>query len=178
MDLLNFFTHITESDFFDKHSRICFKGIAKQEYPLLFFSLLCVQIKKMGTIPVEVIDLAQADVVQTKSKLATSFLGNKTLYWLKNINDLRDKKRKEWLSYLQEYQGPNSVAFFVEDGTKFISQRGVVIVQMPKAVDQKMFPQLMAFLGHTVSPRTSLIVARLFRQSGALSIEPACIVVQ
>lgn len=91
-------------------SVVCFR--AHHHYPLLFFSALLQRIKKQYDMPIEIIDLAVHDLASIKGRLETSFLGQTVFCWLRNVSDAPVKVRKELLSYLSTYAGPNRVAFF------------------------------------------------------------------
>ena len=98
MDITTFLKHAQQPDFLSKHPLIVFKGAQKQEYPLLFFSLLITYLKKNSALPLESLDIVSGDRVALTSKLETSFLCNSMAYWLKNVSELLDPHAIVWLS--------------------------------------------------------------------------------
>src|SRR5581483_839665 len=139
MNLAQFFSKSTFSFFSDSHSVIYFKG-SETAYPLLFFSMLFNHLKKTTDIPLSYIDLSQEDFNSIQSKLETTFLGQKTFFWLKSIVELDEKKRKQIKLYLDQYQGPNTIAVFVPLEMQLVQDAAEIIID--PLIDKKTFAQL------------------------------------
>jgi len=80
-------------------------------YPALFLSALFHHIKKSYAMRIELLDFEQLGIADMKVRLATSFLGMPTLYWVRDVSVLDAQSKKELLRYLQDYLGPNHVLF-------------------------------------------------------------------
>ncbi|MCX5921964.1 MAG: hypothetical protein NTX86_01420 [Candidatus Dependentiae bacterium] len=160
--------------FFYNYSVVCFQG--NQNYPLLFFSLLCTRLKTFEDRTIEIIDLAEEDSARVQSKLQTSFLGLKVFYWFKNISDLDEKKRKFWLGYFQSYAGPHTLAFFVLDQTTLFSHKDHCAITMPDTIDQTAAVQVFSFFtqGSATVPWAPM-TARLFKKHEAIPLDTACL---
>jgi len=114
MNLGQFFSLLaSQQDWYSRYPIIHFKG--NQTYPLLFFSLLFTHLKNTSSLMMQSIDVSQEDTATILAKLETTFLGMSSLYWLKNITDLDEKKRIYWLNYIGAYTGPNHVVFFTNN---------------------------------------------------------------
>lgn len=84
------------------------------EYPLLFTSqfLKLLSSKNPGlVVPLHVQDQEQAVV---SAQLQTTFLGRSSIYWLADsLVHVARTKQQEWLNELRQYEGPNTVLFFM-----------------------------------------------------------------
>src|ERR1700722_4791504 len=135
---------------------ICFKD-NEQEYPLLFFSLLGKQLKQID-INVETINLVSESDALIQSKLQTSFLGQKVFYWMKNFEDLDEKKRKLWIAFGQNYQGPNVIGFFISNQTPVLFKNDHLVIDLASAIDQRTFTQCLSFFGSRPAAGTAPVV--------------------
>jgi len=158
-------------ELFQRRETICFRGLG-QGYPLLFFFEL---FKHVGDAQVEVARPAEENSADSFARLSTSFLGQTSFYWLKNISSLKGKKGKQLLTFLKSYQGPHGVAFFIDAVTGGSAKDYSVCIDIPEKIDQKTFVQLADFLGQTV---TAPQVAALFKAVGAISLDTACLLLQ
>lgn len=172
---MNLAQFLSKSSFFDDNSSatvLYFKG-SQDAYPLLFFSILCNRIKQNIQIPVAYIDVAQEDFNNIQSKLETSFLGQASFYWLKSAVDIDEKKRKQLISYLSHYQGPNSVGVFVPLELS-VPQDAVEIIVDP-LIDQKTFVLFMKFLDANSNLTSSQLIVRVFKQNETIPLDTACL---
>src|SRR5690349_13395704 len=83
-----------------------------EEYPLIFV----VQLLKICSAThkqVVPINMCHEQVESLVPSFQSSFLGNHTLYWLKNSAGMSAKQQKWWLSYLSHYTGPNLLICFL-----------------------------------------------------------------
>lgn len=149
-----------------------------KQYPLLFFSLFLRVFKQHSSSPIEVIDLDDVDETVVHSKLATSFLGMRSCYWLRSISDLDKKKLHRWTVYVQEYSGLNTIFFFVEGDSIVKDGDGVVRVTIPDAVDAKDCLALMRAFGYQLSPAIQKFVGDLYKKTGQLSLDDSCLMMR
>lgn len=109
MKLITFLNNLEKQQMPD-YSVVCFTGAS---YPLLFFSLLF-KLKIFSTQHMRKIDAEQLDNAGLKSSLQIPFLGSTILYWFGDIKQISPAKAKSFLQYMQTYQGPHAVWFFVD----------------------------------------------------------------
>jgi len=174
MDIFSFLKNGRSPDFFRLHKTICFSG-ARDFFPLLFFSIFFTRLKKNGEVPIEIVDCAQENMAALHAKLATSFLGSTTLYWFKNVSQLKPKISKQLVQFLKKYEGPNTVAFFVDETSGFTKKDAQLFVPIPEKIDQKKFIKLSGFLGNTVSEK---IAQTLFKNFSTINLDAACVLLQ
>lgn len=92
---------------------VIFRG--QKEYPMLFFAQFFAWAKRHQAM-VTTLDLeGDCDDDALRASLQTSFLGNSTVYWLRSISELSDKRLKLWKSYLADYAGPHTLILFTSD---------------------------------------------------------------
>jgi len=175
MNLNQFFAHIKEAHWMSQHSVIAFKGA--NSYPLLFFSLLCSRFKESGSTMVEIIDVSGQENSHTLAALQTSFLGMPTFYWLKNLSELDEKKRTFWIHYLSSYQGPNTVAFFINEATSFQVKHDHLEVSISDVIDQQSFINLTSFFC-VKTPIASASIKRIFVHHDTIPLDTACLLMQ
>jgi len=156
-----------------KNKTICFKG-KKDSYPLLFFSLLFRQLKQTCSHPVQVLS-HDIGIALIKSSLATSFLGQASLYWLKNIAAYKPKQKKELVSFLKHYSGLNGAVFFVDETIVCAKKDFGCMIDIPEKIDETSFRSLCSFLGHkSIAGHARL----LFEKNKAITIDEACLLIQ
>lgn len=155
---------------------ICFR--AQQHYPLLFFSALLQQIKKRYDLPVEMIDLSVQDIASVKGRLETSFLGQTVFCWLRNISDLPIKTRKELLSYLATYTGPNKVAFFAYHVDVPRVELHWMDVLIPEAIDRNQFVTLATHMYSMQEVYAKQCAPLLVNPQASMQLDDACLLTQ
>jgi hypothetical protein len=171
MDFTAFLEASVIPGWWQAHSVVC---CSSAEYPALFFPLLFERCKKNGVSRVQVIDLSDAPLDSTAAVFASSFLGSRSYYWLKNISQLDAKKRAYWVSYLQSYEGPNCLIIFCDNQ---LSGRhdALVNVEMPEQYDQTQSAQILNSLAPNDSRRCLLVVRTLFKRRRKLSLDAICL---
>jgi hypothetical protein len=157
-------------------SVVCFR--AQQHYPLLFFSVLLQQIKKRHDLPVEMIDLSVQDVALVKGRLETSFLGQTIFCWLRNISDVPVKVRKELLSYLATYTGPNKVAFFAYHGDVPRVELRWLDMLIPEAIDRNQFVTLATQMYGMQELYARQCAPLLVNPQATMQLDDACLLTQ
>lgn len=145
------------------------------EYPVLFFSCFVERCKKNSIGRVQVIDLADAPIDNISAQFASSFLGTRTYYWLKNISDLDAKKRSYWLSYLQCYQGPNCLIFFCDKILAHKKSDSVVHIEIPDQFDLSTCSPVFNCLMPNETRCCSLVVRTVFKRRRKISLDSICL---
>ena len=141
---------------------------------MLFFSLVRHKLKQSlpSITPLDVSVLDKASVI---SQLETTFLGTSNFYWLNNVHTLSEKQRKIWLAYLQTYNGPNTVSFFIDTQTKIALPKKTVLVSIPDAVDKKSYVSLLFLFKVEQLPGHTRFIQELFKRHRVLSLDVACV---
>jgi hypothetical protein len=148
---------------------------AQYNYPALFFSVFFQHIKKRHNIPVETIDLTMQDSALVIGKLETSFLGQTAIYWLRNISEVPVKTRKEILTYVARYTGPNCIVFFGY-GTDVGSLKSSLDIHIPEEIHAQQFIALATTLYEMQEPYARQC-APLMKQL-SIKLDEACLVIQ
>jgi len=174
MEIVSFLKKISSPDFFQTHKTVCFRG-QKDRCPVLFFSLFLQFLKKTISDSLQTIDCAQEELSVISAQLATSFLGNKTVFWFTNIAAAKPKKKKQLLSILKSYKGPNAVLFFLDETVACTKRDFDCVLQLPPKIDQKQCAEFAAVLSKPIAPKT---VRALFAKSSAIDLDKACLLVQ
>ena len=148
-----------------------------KKYPLLFFSLLLTKLKQEKLLQVQRIDLRQMSVSQVISQFETCFLGTQSTYWLSDISVLDAKSRNQIISYCRMYSGPNRIMLFASDTVfaKFLKKS--ITIQVPVAIDQKLFLALAHLLIDDASVYKTFALL-LFKKYKTISLDTACLVLQ
>ncbi len=126
-------------------------------YPALFFRLLLDYVKKRS-IPVVKLDALQG-LASIQAQLETSLLGNRTFYWLANVQQLSNKQKDSFLGYIQKYNGPNGVGFFLEKVKKFKNKNTVELSGQLSLIQAQ---QVASFFGYN-STRQTLFIKKVFQ---------------
>ncbi|MCK5632575.1 hypothetical protein KAH94_02420 [bacterium] len=174
MDLFTFINNLSSENFLHQYKTICFKGL-REKYPLLFFSIFFKQIKKQGMVSVETVKTPQEEPTSIFAKLSTSFLGNTSLYWLKNISEFKPKKSKQILDFLKIYSGPNNAVFFVDESALCKIKDFQLTVLLPEKIDQKAFEALAIFFEKSM---TKIKSSQIFKKVRAVSLDDACLLME
>lgn len=113
----------------DAQAVILFQGA---DYAPLFFAYFVKHyVVKQADFMYQQINLSDMSQAEVQSQLATTFLGQKCLYWFGNCSALKPKAKEFWVDFLSTYQGPHKViAFFDEKVT--ITSKSFDVVEIKK----------------------------------------------
>ncbi len=165
---------LLKEDQFDKlflHSiPIIFSGTLP--YPALFFRLLLDCVKKRS-IPVVKLDVLQG-LASMQAQLETSLLGNRSFYWLANVQQLPSKQKDSLLGYIQEYTGPNGVGFFIEKAPKFKNKN---IIELSGQLSLMQAQQVASFFGY-YSVRQKLFIKKVFQLLQSIPLDQFCLLLE
>jgi len=132
MKLSEFLLSIQQEKKLPSSHLICFSG--KDNYPLLFFSLLLNWLKKQQSSAVVSTAVHDQKELFMQAQLETSFLGTSLFYWIGNLMQCNRKIQIEWIDYLQKYQGPHKIAFFITQEVPLSFSDNTIVVTLPSAV--------------------------------------------
>ncbi len=175
MRLLNFLLQVHQNKALPIAQLVCFRG--QRNYPLLFFSLLFSWLKKQECHQIMFVDVDEQKESLIQARLETSFLGTSILYWFGNLAKLNYKTQERWITYLQEYRGPHTIAFFITEDTSFSFVQGAVTVHIPDTVSHKEMIVLQQLLP-TVSPTLNKqFLQQLGTKQQNISLDLSCLLV-
>lgn len=161
-----------EQNFFRDAAVVSFQG--QKEFPLLFFSIFFRRLKTTSSYSIETLDVAEHDLATIFSKLETSFLGMRTLYWLRSFSIADEKKRLKLMAYVESYQGPNCILFFVAPRAPLKIQGHCI--EIPEAFNKKEFMHCFSFLeGEAAVKRSTQFITTLFSRNELIHLDQACI---
>jgi hypothetical protein len=159
MKLLNLLEHLqsSSSNLFNEKQLICFKG---SYYPVLFFSLVLNQLKQNYGSGFESIALSEHDLQSVLARLEMSFLGSRTMYWMRDIQELDDKTKKKIFLYLSNYKGPNTIILCMADVPA--NWQDATIIELPEKVDKKLFIELIEHEHNGSARKNKTLIDALF----------------
>ena len=173
MELSTFLERINKQhDLFEKHAVFCFNG---SSYPLLFFSFLFSHVRKQHPELIKTIDLSMTKKSVVKAQLQTPFLGERVLYWLRSFPDCNRTDQRDWLSYIQQYQGPNAIVFFLTGAAPKKTPAQWLQIEVPEQINNKFFLALVLFLYGTHSARAQSFARDLFARHKTIPLDTACL---
>lgn len=138
-DLLHAVSKNTET--IGQHPVVCFVG---EHYPLLFFSWILPRIVPQDQQFIS-LEIGQHTHAEIRAQLETSFLGQQSVYWLRNLSDESAQETRSWIGYLQEYAGPHTILFFAPESL-LPSKHSFHTISVPDAVDAPLFELLLTII--------------------------------
>ena len=154
MSFLDSLKSLYKPEFLENANKIGFFG--KRYHPIFFFVLI-EHLKNNISFSVEHISLLGENKNKIKTRLSLSFLGQQMLYWLGNINDLSQKDREYWLSYISSYSGPHILMFFSNNAAKSVD----VSVELQEKLSLKDALSLVSFFFPHRSYNSKLLLSNV-----------------
>ncbi|HZW60794.1 MAG TPA: hypothetical protein VFF04_01080 [Candidatus Babeliales bacterium] len=169
MKLQNLLEHLqSSSDIFSDKQIICFKS---SYYPVLFFSLLIAQLKEKYSSAFETLIVYDHELAAIFARLEMSFLGSRTIFWLRGLDELDDKNRKKLFSYLSTYAGPNAIILSVEEVPA--QWLHTLVIEVPEKVDKKLFNELIELQHKGIARKYKSIINALFASVETITLDDA-----
>jgi hypothetical protein len=170
MNIFSFVDQASKPDFFENRSVICFRGTTPPS-PMFFFSFLIKEFKDKSPIRVESLDLQDQDEATVKARLATSFLGSQTIYWLRDFDALDEKSFAAWKHYVSTYNGPNVILFFTTRDAPLRAQD--LLVEVPCTIQKAAFVQMLEREKRGTAAHYAPIITELFTRVDSVSLDQA-----
>lgn len=150
-------------------SVIVFKS--KHYSPLSFSHIL----KWLHLPSLQKLDLDQ-DFDQLKMKLHTTFLGQTCTFWFGDLSLISAKKKKsDWLSFLQTYQGPHQIFGWLSEDDQFLASSNTITINVAELFSSEMVHKL-SFLYQKNKPEVgAYFFGRLYRFQKEFSLEQLCL---
>ncbi len=149
---------------------ICLSGYS---YPLLFGRAFAQQMAKSLGYTLSYQNVQNDNSGAAMASLRTTFLGQKHCYWLGSIDNIGKKQQQEWLSFLEQYNGPHILLFFGQNLLKN-KQENWNIISLPEDVGLPVFKNMAQFF----EAREASFEQILFRQSEKITLDTAYLFLQ
>ncbi len=176
MDLRTFFTVLQAGGLTHKAPVILLRS---NHYPLLLCSLITDTLSRTDDCRLQAIDLSISDEAALAAQCASTFLGERSLYWLYNLTLLDAAPKKRMEAFLANYQGPHClVAFALPQQQISLASPDAIFVDIPDACDKELFLELVLMSQATVSSAMHIFAQQLFAANQQISFDTACLMIQ
>ena len=110
-------------------------------YPALFISSMITDLRNLKIWSfLEIIDSNSTPLDQLFFKLETTFLGSEGCYWVKNVDQLKQKEKTIFLNYVSRYQGKNTIIFWIKDEVPdSLKNKKAMVLEIPEWCDKEFF---------------------------------------
>jgi len=174
MDFTTFLSTAGLADFWTQHRRFCFVG---SSYPATFFYFLFTNFRQGNLLPASYqrLFIETIDRRTLQATLNQSVLGMNSFFWLGNATAERESKEQlEMLNMLVSYQGPHTVAFFVDADAKIVAKKNEQFIYVPEALNYQEFEQLLALFGQPLDVRKRAALKKIFTTSAPIALDTCC----
>jgi len=175
MNFLAFIEKYKSYNFWSECNILHIKG--DSQCPVFLYYFLT-RLKEIILLQVETIYVDAQNFENIKSRLETSFLGKKKIYFLQNINSIKDKKYFQCKDYLSKYQGPNIIAFFSDNNLESKIDNRTILLEIRDYVDYKVFLKLIDFLNKSLPPSGKSFIKKVFNKKEVVSLDIACLLIK
>jgi hypothetical protein len=175
MDVITFLSFLSDNyQQLTSYSLVCFRADVDSA---LFFSQLVAFYKKKQLAFVT-IDLAQTSIQQLKLLFDTLFLGQKQVYWVKNLEELDSAGQQNLLAYLNTYTGPHTIHITgVKDTFKLIDRPEFLVVELPSTIGPQLYKQLFSYFFPDNKSATHFS-QHLFKRRDQITLDAACLIMR
>ena len=169
MDFISFLNAFSANpQFLVSYSVICFRA---DHYSALFFSYLLAYAKRKQLNKIT-FDLDQISLKEAQLSLDMLFLGQKLLYWLKDITVLEAAAKNSWFSYLNNYRGPHTISVFTGTESVLVPSSDLLIIEIPNFITESLYQEIFA-LFYADYAQEKLFVRKLFAHQERLGLDAA-----
>lgn len=146
--------------------------LQSESYPALFLAQ-CINALKTRTLCTS-LDTEIHKLNDIKAQLETSFLGNRMIYWVKNIHTLDATSKKHWQAYVSDYQGPHCIIYWSQ--AEKIAQENAqhLYVDLPTQCDSSFYRALYAYL-YPNMPLDQFFLKRMFNEHSTIALDELCL---
>lgn len=146
------------------------------EYQRIFIPYFLKKLQIYNHININFINVDNIDINMIKSLLEMSFLGMKSYFWLGNLSEIADKKRKEILSYLVSYSGNNIIFVFVDQD--LINEKSHFIVHCDYVLNFEQLKNIVMFFNSEIPKNTFYSLEKLFKNFNQIGLDQAYVLHQ
>jgi len=144
--------------------------------PILFFLRAFQYLKASQTVPIQAVSCQSFNKQQVLSQLETSFLGETTVCWLRDLPTLNIREQSFWYDYCARYDGPNGIWFFIQDNKS--KDTYPITVSIPAAIDKSLFSVLSSFFDIALTMRNKQFINQLFTKRSTIELDMACLLLE
>jgi hypothetical protein len=173
MDFLELLTG-DGSSLWQSTNKVCFKNNASSP---LFFQQILKQMEETKSLPAErlKLNLDSIDFKTLFSTLSQSVLGSTNFFWLGEIDlDSKDKKQKEFVNYILNYDGPNFIAFSTSTESSKLTFKNGVVVKIENNINIDLFEKLKLFFNINFTSLKAEVIKIFFKQVKTIQLDAAC----
>lgn len=171
MDFLSFLSQASEQRFWLQRRRFCF---VSEAYPLTFFNILFKKLEQKNILPApyQRIFLESTEKKLLQATLQQSILGSYSFFWLGSLSEERESKSlQELAATLLAYQGPHTVAYFIESDSKLMPKKADDIIQLQTDLNIESFITLVQFFDITFDAKKMSLIRTLFNHNNTISLD-------
>lgn len=139
-----------------------------KEYPLLFCREFIAYLGALEKCMIISSQMGSDNIGHSIASLNTSFLGQKSWYWLHSDRHLLKKAYDTWHHFLRHYTGPNTLIFFTDKLPTKLPSHWFVIT-LPDAINKTNFQLISAMLECTYRDSHS----HIFKKVRTISLDRA-----
>ena len=178
MKFESFLTRAQDPLFWEERVVICFQA---NNYSFSFFYQLFkfLEQKKVFFAPLKKIHTDPFDHKKLVPLLSQGLLGSYHYYWLGDVaSSMKEKDAPKAMEFLASNSGPNRIIFFLDDETVSAHKkvlRDIDIITIKSALMLEDFQRICTFFEQNLSEKKQLLVKKIFKQAGTLSLDFACI---
>ncbi len=144
------------------------------EYQGIFIPFFLKRVQSIKNITINYIDIDNTDINIVKSKLEMSFLGQKSYFWLGNLSDISEKKRKELNNYLNSYAG-NNIIFAFTNSDLIDEKKNNFVIDCDFVFNFEQLKNLVIFFDPNISKNTLYSLEKLFKNLKKINLDQAYI---
>lgn len=145
--------------------------LRSKHYSPLAFDKILKYFSRFLSSSVQKIDLDQ-DLSLIQNKLYTTFLGQTSTFWFGDLSLLSSKKkRSDWLSLLQSYQGPHQIIGWLSEEDIVNHSSGVVMIEVMESYTTDMISKLSFLYDESKPEVTAYFFGRLYRVKKEYTLE-------
>ncbi len=170
MELQTFLSNNDNTSKFDGKSVIC---LTASKYPLLFCQQFVRYLASACDREIVSSEIGVDNYAAVMASLQSTFLGQRSWYWLRSDDGLSSKAYQAWREYLLSYCGPNKLIFFTCKPIKKAPSSWCIIC-LPDQVERSIFPLISQIAGI----KRTIIDSDLYKNQKSISLDTAVLLTQ
>lgn len=178
MDLTSFLQSIHSPEMWQQRKNFCFVSNA---YPIAWFNMLFAMLNKKNVLPGPYQRIF-IDTTEKRALYATfnqSILGQFSFFWLGDISEEKESKGlTELTDFLFSYQGPHTLAYFINSTSKLLAKRSTSsIIHLPSEVTASQFADYIHLFNITLDSKKAAFIKKIFSSNASISLDQSCMLI-
>lgn len=179
MDLTSFLQLMHSPEMWKQRKNYCF---VSNSYPIAWFNMFFVMLNKNNVLPRSTYQRIFVHAAEKNALYATfnqSFLGQFSFFWLGDISEEKDSKSlTELTEFLFSYQGPHSIAYFVNNSSKLLPKQSASnIIHLPIEVTAAQFTEYTQLFNITLDSKKTAYIKKIFAANPSISLDQSCMLI-